>query len=124
MCDDLSNALELQEQLGSDTTKGAVMLFKAAAKSMNKLSNQIKEHIVESDKRDIKINARLDKIDERLERIEKKSEDATKWQLVVQICQALFGDIKRTITTFRMSGVLLGLVHFKDILDIIKALVI
>ena len=94
MCDDLSNALE------------------------------IKEHIVEADKRDIKINARLDKIDERLERIEKKSEDATKWQLVVQICQALFGDIKRTITTFIMIGVLLGLVHFKDILDIIKALVI
>ena len=124
MCDDLSNALELQEQLGSDTTKGAVMLFRAAAKSMNKLSNQIKEHIEDSDKRDIKINARLDKIDERLERIEKKSEDATKWQLVVKICQALFGDIKRTITTFIMIGVLLGLVHFKDILDIIKALVI
>ena len=123
MCDDLSNALELQEQLGSDTTKGAVMLFKAAAKSMNKLSNQIKEHIEDSDKRDIKINARLDKIDERLERIEKKSEDATKWQLVVQICQALFGDIKRCIITLIWFSLILGAVHFSELIELLKALV-
>lgn len=123
MCDDLNNALELQEQLGSDTTKGAVMLFRAAVKSMNKLSRQMKDHIEEADKRDEKINARLDKIDERLERIEKKSEDATKWQLVVQICQALFGDVKHCVLTTVWFALILGAVHFSEVIELIKAFV-
>ena len=123
MCDDLNNAMELQEQLGSDTTKGAVMLFRAAAKSMNKLSSQVKEHIAEADRRDVQINARLDKIDERLERIEKKSEDATKWQLIVQICQALFGDIKRCVLTTVWFALILGAVHFSEIIELMKAFV-
>lgn len=123
MCNDLNNAMELQEQLGSDTTKGAIMLFKAAAKSMNKLSDQIKEHIAESDRRDAQINARLDKIDDRLERIEKKSEDATKWQLVVQIFKALFGDMKHCIMTTVWFGLILGAVHFSEFIELLKALI-
>ena len=123
MCKDLNDAMELQEQFGSDTTKGAIMLFRAAAKSMNKLSEQIKEHIADSDRRDAQINARLDKIDDRLERIEKKSEDATKWQLVVQICQALFGDIKRCIITTVWFALILGAVHFSELIELLKALI-
>lgn len=123
MCKDLNDAMELQEQFGSDTTKGAIMLFRAAAKSMNKLSEQIKEHIADSDRRDAQINARLDKIDDRLERIEKKSEDATKWQLVVQICQALFGDIKRCIMTTVWFCLILGAVHFSELIELLKALI-
>lgn len=123
MCKDLNDAMELQEQFGSDTTKGAIMLFKAAAKSMNKLSEQIKEHIADYDRRDAQINARLDKIDDRLERIEKKSEDATKWQLVVQICQALFGDIKRCIITTVWFALILGAVHFSELIELLKALI-
>lgn len=123
MCDDLVNAIEMNKKAGLETTKGAELLFKAAAKSMNKISNQIKEHIIESDKRDAKINARLDKIDEKLKRIEKKSEDATKWQLVVQICKVLFGDMKHCIMTTIWFGLILGAVHFSELIELLKALI-
>lgn len=123
MCDDLANAIEMNKEAGLETTKGAELLFKAAAKSMNKISNQIKEHIIESDKRDAQINARLDRIDEKLKRIEKKSEDATKWQLVVQICKALFGDVKRCILTTVWFSLILGAAHFSEIIDLLKALI-
>lgn len=58
MCDDLENALETQEVLGADMTKGASVAFKAALKSMRKqgeemkkMAQDFKRHVQESEQK-------------------------------------------------------------------------
>lgn len=61
MCDELESAIEAQETLGADTTKGALLLMKASLKSMKRQGSEMKSmmrdfkaHVEESDK---KLNA-------------------------------------------------------------------
>lgn len=121
MCKDLDAALEMQKELGgADTTKGAIMLFKAAAKSMNKLSEKIETHIKEADER-------WTTVDNKLETLQKSFDeymtDATKYRLIVEIFKALFGTAKRSILTLCWLAVILGLAHLKDIIELLKALI-
>ena len=118
MCKDLDVAMEVQKELGgADTTKGAIMLFKAAAKSMNKLSEKMDAHITEADNR-------WKLVDEKLEHLQKSFDeyrtDAAKYRLIVELIKALFGTTKRSLVTLMWFGGVFGLLHFKDILDILK----
>lgn len=118
MCKDLDMAMEVQKELGgADTTKGAIMLFKAAAKSMNKLSEKMDTHIKEADNR-------WKMVDEKLENLQKSFDeyrtDAAKYRLIVELIKALFGTTKRSLVTLLWFGGVFGLLHFKDILEILK----
>lgn len=121
MCEDLDRAMEIQTELGgADTTKGAIMLFKAAATSMNKLSKKVDAHVKESDKWRSEL---VKEIKELKESFEEYKTDATKYRLIVEIFKALFGSTKRSILTLVWLGVLMGLVHFKDVVELLKILI-
>lgn len=120
MCKDLETAMEIQKELGGDTTKGAVLLFKAAAKSMNKLSEKMEAHIKEAD-------ARWETVEAKLENLQKSFDeyktDATKYRLIVELIKALFGTTKRSIVTLVWFGVLFGVFHLRDLLEVLKTLI-
>lgn len=120
MCNELEQAIEMQEQLGTDTTKGAMMLMKAAAKSITKLSAQLKEHIAEDKRNTAQIITELQSVRQTLQQYQT---DATKWQLIVMLCNHLFGTPKQCIITLIYITVIFGLANIKDIIDIVKALV-
>ena len=120
MCEELKAALELQKELGNvDTTKGAIMLFKAAANSMAKMSAAMKEHIEEADKKWDKLAADIQDLKASFE--EYKT-DATKYRLIVEIFKALFGTTKRSIMTLIYFAFIMGAIHLKDILPILTSL--
>lgn len=119
MCNELEQAIEMQEQLGTDTTKGAMMLMKAAAKSITKLSAQLKEHIVKDEQNTAQIIAELQSLRESLQQYQ---QDATKWQVIVMLCQRLFGNTRRCIITLVYISIVFGLANFSDIVEMLKAL--
>lgn len=134
MCDELETALEAQETLGADTTKGASLLFKAALKSMRKqgaemkqIAEDFKHHVEESDKKLAALSNDFSSMKDMMEGIKedvKKFQlDATKWQLVVQLLNALFGTVKRFICTMIVFVLITGLAHFQDLIDLLKALI-
>lgn len=127
MCNELETAINMQEELGADTTKGALMLTKAALKSMKKqgaemtqMARDFKNHVEESEK---KLNVLTDKVNEINHKVDLFATDATKWQLVIQISKALFGDTKRCILTTVWIALAIGAVHFTEIIDLLKAMV-
>lgn len=127
MCKDLESAIEAQETLGSDTTKGALLLTKATLKSikqqsaaMEKMAKDFKTHCEESGEQMSAMQADIKTIKEIVHSF---SADATKWQLIVQICKTLFGDTKRCILTTVWVALILGAVHFKDIIELLKAII-
>ena len=120
MCEELKAALELQKELGNvDTTKGAIMLFKAAANSMTKMSAVMKEHIEEAGKKWDKLAADIQDLKASFE--EYKT-DAAKYRLIVEIFKALFGTTKRSIMTMIYFAFIMGAIHLKDILPILTSL--
>lgn len=121
MCEDLDRAMEIQTELGgADTTKGAIMLFKAAATSMNKLSKKVDAHVKESDKWRSEV---VKEIKELKEAFEEYRMDATKYRLIVEVFKALFGTPKRSILTLVWFAVIIGLVHLKDVIELLKLFV-
>ena len=121
MCDDLENAMQLQETAGLDMTKGAKMAFLATAKSLRKLSQQFKEHI-EADKQ--RTQDILDKITGLADKIAKDREDATRYRLVIDVFKALFGTTQKTILTLIYLTVILGLTNIKDIIELLKMFIV
>lgn len=120
MCEELKTALELQKELGTaDTTKGAIMLFKAAANSMTKMSAVMKEHIEEADKKWDKLASDIQDLKAAFE--EYKT-DAAKYRLIVEIFKALFGTTKKSIMTLIYFAFIMGAIHLKDILPILTTL--
>ena len=120
MCEELRAALELQKELGNtDTTKGAIMLFKAAANSMAKMSHAIKEHIEEADEKWDKVAQDLKELKQSFE--EYKT-DAAKYRLIVEIFKALFGTTKKSIITLIYFAFIMGAIHIKDIIPLLTAL--
>jgi hypothetical protein len=120
MCDDLKNALELQKELGNtDTTKGAIMLFKAAASSMAKMSNAIKEHIDEADE---KWESVAQDLKELKKSFEEYKTDAAKYRLIVEIFKALFGTTRKSIITLIYFAFIMGAIHIKDIVPLLTTL--
>lgn len=127
MCDDLEQAIELQEEIGSDTTKGAMMLLKAAAKSIARVSTQLKAHI-EEDKKNTEVLAdRMATLEATVREFklafEKYQTDAVKWQVVVGLLNWLFGSAKRTFVTILAFGIVFGVIHIKDVVEVIRALI-
>ena len=120
MCEDLEKAIEIQQELGVETTKGASLLFKAAVSSMNKMSRVMKEHIEDADKR---WSALAQDIKDLKNSFEEYKTDATKYRLIVELIKALFGTAKRSILTLVWFAVLVGVVHLKDIIELLKALI-
>lgn len=127
MCDDLEHAIELQEKIGSDTTKGAMMLLKAAAKSIARVSAQLKDHIVEDKKNTEELANRMTALEttvrEFKDAFEKYQTDAVKWQVVVGLLNWLFGTAKRTFVTVLTFGIVFGAIHIKDVIEVIRALI-
>ena len=120
MCEELKAAIKKKKELGNvDTTKGAIMLFKAAANSMAKMSAAMKEHIEEAGKKWDKLAADIQDLKASFE--EYKT-DATKYRLIVEIFKALFGTTKRSIMTLIYFAFIMGAIHLKDILPILTSL--
>lgn len=127
MCDDLEHAIELQEEIGSDTTKGAMMLLKAAAKSIARVSTQLKDHIAEDKKNAEVLAERMAALEATVREFkvafEKYQTDAVKWQVVVGLLNWLFGSAKRTFVTILTFGIVFGVIHIKDVVEVIRALI-
>lgn len=120
MCEDLKAALELQKELGNvDTTKGAIMLFKAVATSMAKMNSAWNAHIKDSDQR---LNSMAQDIKDLKVAFEEYKTDAAKYRLIVEIFKALFGTTKRSIMTLIYFAFIMGAIHLKDILPILTTL--
>lgn len=127
MCDDLNTILKAQT-IKVKTPAWAVTMMEAAVASMKKTNERLAKHIEESDTRWSNVDARIQGLEDKIARlttvIEGKLEDATKYRLVVEVFKALFGDTKKSIRTLLYIGIIFGLVNFKDVLEIIKALII
>lgn len=120
MCDDLVNAIETHEALGTTMDKGAMMLMKAAAKSISKVSKAMNEHIKESEE---KLNHISDEVRSLRKSFDDYKMDATKYRLIVEVFKALFGSAKRSIMTLVYVGVLFGLVNMKDVIELLKMMI-
>ena len=120
MCEDLEKALEMQQELGIETTKGAILLFKAVVSSIHKMNHAMKEYVEGTDKR---LTALAQDIKYLKDSFEEYKTDATKYRLIVELIKALFGTTKRSILTLVWFAVLVGVVHLKDIIDLLKALI-
>lgn len=127
MCEELENALETQEVLGAEMTKGASLAFKAAIKSMRKqgeemkhMAQDFKRHVEESEQ---KLHDLAEDVKSIKSSVESFQADATKWQLILQILKALFGDTKRCVLTTVWVALILGAVHFSEIIELLKAMV-
>lgn len=127
MCADLEEAIKLQEEIGSDTTKGAMMLLKAAAKSIARVSAELKAHIEEDKKNTEVLASRMATLEATVREFkvafEKYQTDAVKWQVVVGLLNWLFGSAKRTFVTVLTFGIVLGAIHIKDVVEVIRALI-
>jgi hypothetical protein len=127
MCDDLEHAIELQEEIGSDTTKGAMMLLKTAAKSIARVSTQLKAHIEEDKKNTEMLAGRMATLEATVREFkvafEKYQTDAVKWQVVVGLLNWLFGSAKRTFVTILTFGIVFGVIHINDVVEVIRALI-
>lgn len=127
MCADLEQAIKLQEEIGSDTTKGAMMLLKAAAKSIARVSAELKAHIEEDKKNTEVLASRMATLEATVREFkvafEKYQTDAVKWQVVVGLLNWLFGSAKRTFVTVLTFGIVLGAIHIKDVVEVIRALI-
>ena len=120
MCEDLEKALEMQQELGIETTKGAILLFKAVVSSIHKMNRAMKEYVVGTDKRLTELAQDIKYLKDSFEEYKM---DATKYRLIVELIKALFGTTKRSILTLVWFAVLVGVVHLKDIIDLLKALI-
>lgn len=127
MCEELENALETQEVLGAEMTKGASLAFKAAIKSMRKqgeemkkMAQEFKRHVDESEQ---KLHDLAEDVKAIKTSVQSFQADATKWQLIIQLANALFGNMKRCIMTTVWVALILGAVHFSEIIDLLKAMV-
>jgi len=63
------------------------------------------------------------KLDLLLKEVRSSQEDAGKYRLLVDIWRTLFGSTKKTITTFIIVGVIIGLVNMKDVLELLRVLI-
>lgn len=120
MCDELQKAIELQREYDVDTTKGATLLAKAAVKSMKAMNENFIKHCEDSER---KWGQLAQDIKELKASFEEYKTDATKYRLIVELIKALFGTTKRSILTLMWFAVLVGVVHLKDIIDLLKVLV-
>ena len=127
MCADLEEAIKLQEEIGSDTTKGAMMLLKAAAKSIARVSAELKAHIDEDKKNTEMLASRMATLEATVREFkvafEKYQTDAVKWQVVVGLLNWLFGSAKRTFVTILTFGIVFGAIHINDVVEVIRALI-
>ena len=127
MCADLEEAIKLQEEIGSDTTKGAMMLLKAAAKSIARVSAELKAHIEEDKKNTEMLASRMATLEATVREFkvafEKYQTDAVKWQVVVGLLNWLFGSAKRTFVTILTFGIVFGAIHINDVVEVIRALI-
>jgi len=63
------------------------------------------------------------KLDLLLKEVRSSQEDAGRYRLLVDIWRALFGSTKKTITTFVIVGVIIGLINMKDVLELFRVLI-
>lgn len=134
MCNDLNDAMALQKDLDIPEEQKAMMLIRACKNSIDKLQKKFVAHVADANNRLVEISDEqkelrriLKEHGEALKEIKDAqlaaAHDATKWQVVVQICKALFGDMKRCIMTTVWFALILGAVHFGELIELLKALI-
>lgn len=134
MCDDLKDAMELQKGLDIPEGQKAMMLIRACKNSIDKLQKKFVAHVADANSKLEKLSDEQNELRQILKEHGKTlqeikeaqaaaAHDATKWQLVVQICKALFGDMKHCIMTTVWFGLILGAVHFSELIELLKALI-
>ena len=103
------------------------MLLKAAAKSIARVSTQLKAHIEEDKKNTEMLAGRMATLEATVREFkvafEKYQTDAVKWQVVVGLLNWLFGSAKRTFVTILTFGIVFGVIHIKDVVEVIRALI-
>lgn len=127
MCDELETALEAHQTLVGEADKGTLLLVKASLKTfkkqgaeMKQIAADFKRHVEESE---VKLNALTADVKVIKDTMASFQADATKWQMVIQVLKALFGDSKRCVITLMYLAVILGAVHFSEIIELLKALI-
>lgn len=61
------------------------------------------------------------KLDLLINEVHAAQNDADRYRLLVDIWRALFGSIKKTIVTFIIFGVIIGLVNIKDVIEVLRS---
>lgn len=134
MCDDLSDAMALQKDLDIPERQKAMMLIRACKNSIDKLQKKFVAHVADANSKLEKLSDEQNELRQILKEHGKTlqeikeaqaaaAHDATKWQLVVQICKALFGDMKHCVMTTVWFALILGAVHFSELIELLKAIV-
>lgn len=120
MCDDLTKAMEISKEYGGKIPKGVEVLFKAAAQSVDKMNNTVKKYMSGVDER-------LDRMENDIRALtasfEEYKTDATKYRLIVELAKAMFGTTRRAVMTLVWFAVFVGLVHIKDVIELLKMMV-
>lgn len=131
MCNDLNDVINYQKDLNIPEKEKAMMLIRACKNSIDKLNKKFVAHVADANSRleqiseeskDIRqiLYAQSEKLEKVQKALEESNKDATRWQLIVQICKTLFGDMKRSILTTIWIGLLMGMVHFSDIIELLR----
>lgn len=120
MCDDLENVLEIQEQTGTDASKGALALFRTTAKTIKKVVDKFEKHVATSEQ---KLSEMAGDIKELRTAFDDYKVDAVKYRLVIDVFKALFGTTKKAVLTLVYMAVILGLANIKDIIELLKMFV-
>lgn len=127
MCEELERAIEIQESLGKKLPKQMGVFVKGTLAALKKQDADIKALATlvkkNHEERDQKLQTITDDIKDMKEDMSAFRADATKWQLIIGVAERLFGDTKRSLITLIYIGVLFGLVHISDIIEVAKALV-
>lgn len=107
-----------------------VELAEAQAKDFIMISKQvglIKKDVVlikKDNKRIFEMLARQGgQIDLLIKSVQSSQEDADRYRLLVDIWRALFGSVKKTVLTFVIFGIIIGIINIKDVVDLIRGLV-
>lgn len=133
MCNDLNEAMELQKDLDIPEGQKAMMLIRACKNSIDKLQKKFVAHVADANNRLVEISdeqkelrrilkEHSEALKEIIEAQASAAQDATRWQLIVQICKALFGDMKHCVMTTVWFGLILGAVHFSELIELLKAM--
>ena len=63
------------------------------------------------------------KLDMLIKEVRAAQNDADRYRLLVDIWRALFGSVKKTILTFLITGVIIGFVNIKDVIELLRSII-
>ena len=138
MCvDEMNEAIEFQQESGSDVTKGALALARVFARSVDKVNKKIEHNSAYCAERWEEIKKSNDELkqhistieanfDQKLTALNKKFDNYVKEtsfsKAIGDLFLAMFRTPKRCIITLVTFSVIVGAANLKDIIDLLKML--